>query len=351
MPSSYEKLSCILPWKALSMDEQGGRVAALPCCRGWIRQTYGFVDEVPLTELWNSPGAQKIRALIASGRQDEVCDRHCKYLTSGRFSEEAWEGRVIDGPANFVANQRLNSQEISERRTVLCSRPMMLKVISTFRCNIRCTMCFQKHFGPAELGIDFWPQIEEHLPYANEAIFQGGEATVDRGFRAFLTGAALRAHPHVGIGLITNGTIFDNGLQQAMGAVRVQFVNISINAARSETYLAVAKRDVFDSVVANARRWVELSNSHRMGRFPVYASFVVMRSNFQELPDFLRLADSIGATPRLRMVDDDTGHENILLRKELHGALRDILYQAERFAGEETKWQLMDISKELASHG
>jgi len=332
------------------MDEQDGRVAVLPCCLGWIKQTYGFVDEAPLTELWNSPGAQKIRALIASGRQDEVCDRHCKYLTSGRFSEEAWEGRVIDGPANFVANQRLNSQEISERRTVLCSRPMMLKVISTFRCNIRCTMCFQKHFGPAELGIDFWPQIEEHLPYANEAIFQGGEATVDRGFRAFLTGAALRAHPHVGIGLITNGTIFDNGLQQAISAVRVQFVNVSINAARSDTYLAVTNRDVFDSVVANTRRWVELSNSHRMGRFPVYASFVVMRSNFRELPDFVQLADNIGATVQLQMLIGDPGQENILRRKELDGAFRDVLDQAERIAGDEAKKQLIGLRTQLPSN-
>ena len=329
------------------MDERDGRVAALPCCFGWIRETYGFVDEAPLDMLWNSPGAQRIRGLIASGRQDEICDRHCKYLTSGLFSEAAWAGRVIDGSAAFVANQELNEREILERRTVLRSRPVMMKVLTNFECNIRCVMCFQKHFGDAGHGEGFWQQIEAHLPFVHEVIFQGGEATIDPGFRAFLAGEALRNNSHVGVGLITNGTVLDAALQRAVGEIRMQFVSVSINAADALTYRAIAGRDSFARVVENCRRWAALAAHHPRGSFPIYASFVVMRRNVAELADFVRLVAEIGARPRLQMLIGDAEQGNILLRPELHDELRRALDAAERVAGEEALREISLLRNQL----
>ena len=131
------RLGCVMPWVALCMDECDGKITALPCCLSWIRGDYGLVDQAPLQVLWNSEGAQRIRHLIASGRQHEVCDVHCPYWMSGRFSESAL--RAVDGPPEFNANRELNLVEIRERRTELRSRPMLLKIIPTLRCNIQCS--------------------------------------------------------------------------------------------------------------------------------------------------------------------------------------------------------------------
>lgn len=341
-------LGCVMPWKALYMDECDGRVAALPCCLSWIWSDYGTVGSAPLEELWNSESAQRIRELIATGRQHEICDTHCLYWMSGRYSESAL--RIVDGPPEFVANQELNLVEVRERRTVLRSRPMLLKVLPTLRCNIRCSMCFQDHYGTVDLGENFWGELEQQLPYLHEITFQGGEVTLDRGFRRFLDSAILRTHPHVRISLITNGTVLDEGLLRALGRVRLNYVIVSLNAATRETYLGVAKKDLFDRVIDNLRTWVELGARHCLGRFPVYASFVVMRSNFRELPVFIRLAEELGAEVQLLHVIGDREGEDIFVRTDQHTALHGVLAKAEDIASGAAKEHVARIRKILEAH-
>lgn len=325
-----DKLSCVMPWKALFMDEHDGRVAALPCCLSWIKEEYGTVGSASLNELWNSQGAQRIRHLIASGQQDEICDRHCPYRMSGKYGESAV--RVVDGPAEFVENQLLNNEEIRERKTVLKSRPMLVKVLPTLKCNLRCTMCFQDHYGHVDLGKDFWNQVDELLPFAHEITFQGGEVTTDRAFRKFLVSPKLHANPHVRISLITNGTILDDELINSLSGVSINYVIISVNAATRSTYHHVAKADVFETVLKNIRRWIELAAEHPLRQFDILLSFVVMRSNFEELPSFVQFTEQLGVKPQLLHVVGDRDGEDIFVRTDQHTRLRGVLKEAKRFA-------------------
>ena len=105
-----QPLKCVMPWKALYMDEYQGQIVALPCCLSWIRRNYGRVGSARLQDLWNSPEAQNIRRLLSSGRQHEVCQPNCPYFISGDYGEGAL--RIIDGPSEFVANQELNLQMV-----------------------------------------------------------------------------------------------------------------------------------------------------------------------------------------------------------------------------------------------
>ena len=50
------------------------------------------------------------------------------------------------------------------------------------------------------------------------------------------------------------------------------------------------------------------------------------------------------------MLIGDPGQENILRRKELDGAFRDVLDQAERIAGDEAKKQLIGLRTQLPSN-
>lgn len=346
--SQQPTLDCVMPWKALYMDECDGKVAALPCCLSWIRSNYGAIGTAPLQELWNSKGAQRIRQLIATGRQQEICDPHCPYWMSGRYGESAL--RIVDGHPEFVANQKLNLTEIRERRTVLRSWPMLLKVLPTLRCNLRCSMCFQNHYSAVDLGEDFWREIERLLPYTHEITFQGGEATIDQSFRSFLDSAPLRAHPHVRISLITNGTVLDFILLDVLRQVRMNYVIISLNAATRETYAQITQKDLFDRVVDNLRSWIELANSHPRGNFAVYVSFVVMRSNFRELPQFLRFVEDLGAEVQLLHVIGNRKGEDIFVRADQHVALRRVLNEARDIARGAAKDQVERICDILGSH-
>jgi molybdenum cofactor biosynthesis enzyme MoaA len=338
-----EKLQCIMPWKALFMDELDGKIMALPCCLSWIQADFGRIGTSKFIDLWNSEGAQRIRYLIAKGRQAEICDRFCTYLQSGNHSESAI--RLINGPQMFMENQLLNNEEIKKRQTILNSMPMFLKVLPTLRCNNRCTMCFQNHYDDIDVGPSFWQEIEAVLPYLYEITFQGGEVTLDRGFREFLRSKALRFNSHVNISLISNGTVLDDDLYESLKENRLNYIIISINAATRKTYEKITKNDFFERVINNVERLYSLSELHPIKHFEIIVSFVVMRSNYRELPQFMRLAKQLGAKVQLLNVIGNREGEDVFIRKDLHNDLLYILTEASKVAQESALHQIERIRK------
>lgn len=329
MPShSATTLDCIMPWKALYMDEHNGQISALPCCWSWIKKDYGKVGTASLQELWNSEGAQYIRHIIASGRQAEICDRHCPNWMTGHYKEAAH--RILDGPSPFIENQRINLQEIRERKIILQSKPMLLKVIPTLSCNLRCSMCFQNHYTTLDTSSSFWEEVKKFLPYIYDITFQGGEVTLDHGFVNFMSSESLKIHDQAHLSLITNGTTLDDALLEKLSKVRIKDIVVSINAATRETYLRITKKDFFERVIYNIRRLIILSCNHPKGKFNVHTSFVVMRSNYTELPDFVRLAYDLGTELQLLHVIGNRNGENIFIRRDQHRLLSNILCKAEQ---------------------
>lgn len=342
-----EKLQCIMPWKAIFMDELDGKILALPCCLSWIKADYGRIGTSKLINLWNSEGAQRIRYLIAKGRQAEICDRFCTYLQSGNYSETAV--RLINGPQKFMENQILNNEEIKQRQTILNSMPMFLKVLPTLQCNNRCTMCFQNHYDDIDLGPTLWQEIEAVLPYLYEITFQGGEVTLDRGLREFLRSKALRVNSHVHISLITNGTVLDDELYELLKETRLNYIIISINAATRKTYAKIAKNDFFERVINNVDRLYRLTKHHPIKHFEIIVSFVIMRSNYRELPQFMRVAKQLGAKVQLLNVIGNRAGEDIFIRKDLHNDLLHILREASTVVQEPALHQIERI-RQMITH-
>jgi len=323
------------------MDECAGKITTLPCCLSWIRHDYGIVGSVPLHELWNSEGAQHIRWLIVAGRQYEICDRYCPYLLSGKYGESSL--RVVNGPPLFVENQLLNNQEIRERRTILRSQPMLLKALPTLRCNLRCSMCFQNKDNPVELDDSAWDDIYNLLPYVYEITFQGGEVTLDKRFRSFLDSQVLKLHQQVRISIITNGTIIDNNLFNTLSEINLSSIVVSINAAKRKTYENITKKDMFNKVLYNLRRLIQLSRDHKKYKFDVFASFVIMQSNFTELPLFIRLVNKLGANLQLLHVIGNENDEDIFSKPSQQTLLKETLDIALKISKDQANEQVRRI--------
>lgn len=341
-------LPCVMPWKALHMDEYNGKIFALPCCLSWVKKSYGVVGSAPLQELWNSESAQHIRQLIVDGRQHEICSEHCSYWMSGRYGETAL--RIVDGSPEFIENQRINLMEIQQRKSVLRSMPMLLKVVPTLHCNLRCSMCFQSNYNANILDKDIWKEIKQLLPYTHEITFQGGEVTLDKDFRKFINSVELRLHSHINISLITNGTILDKRLLEGLSKVKLNYIVVSLNAATQETYTRITGKNFFNRVVGNLHRLSELTRHHPQGNFTLYTSFVVMRSNFHELPQFLKLSSDLGAEVQLLNVIGNRNGEDIFVQTDQHKALRHTLDHASCISTGIAKTQVERIRIILDSH-
>jgi hypothetical protein len=316
-----QHLSCTIPWKALFMDERDGHLSVLPCCTRWINRNYGSTEDgTSLLELWNGPGAMKIRRLIIEGRQDELCAADCPWLFSGRFAEDVVG--IIPGPPEFEANQRLNNQEISERKTILKSLPMAIRVIPTRHCNIRCRMCYQDHKAKIQLSETFMTDIRKIGRYIYDYSLQGGEVLISEQFPQWADANWFAENPQMLLSVITNATKIPKQTWDTLQSLRINYITVSINAATSETYRYITGADLFDSVMKNITVLQELARTHSLRKFQIFLSFVIMRSNYHELPAFANLANQLELPFKLLIVEGDRKGESIYTSPSI---LKDIL--------------------------
>jgi MoaA/NifB/PqqE/SkfB family radical SAM enzyme len=209
-------------------------------------------------------------------------------------------------------------------------------------------MCFQRRGGTPGLSrIEDWSIVEDLQPYAAEITLQGGEITLLPQFRRFLARAARPEFSHTKVSIITNGTIWDQELSRLFGEVRVGFIVVSLNAAKAETFHAITGVDSFHTVTANVENVLKLSRTHKYTNFDVILSFVVMRSNFEELPAFLDLSSRLGTQAQVSPVDPDGSSEDPWCDHATHGRMRAVLDRASLLAAPKTLSQIQSIVKLL----
>ena len=341
-----EKLPCILPWKALFMDERESRLSAVPCCANWIRQGYGAIGpDATMDELWNGRGAREIRRLLSEGRQAELCQPDCPWLMSGRFSEGALT--VLPGPPAFEENQRLNNREIAERKQVLKSSPMAIRIIPTLHCNIRCRMCHQDHRAKLLLPEAFMADVRRIGPCVYDYQLHGGEVLISRRLHEWVDPEWFAANPQMLLSLITNATKLPAYNWPILQRVRINYLTVSLNAATRVTYRYIMGANLFDDVIYNIIALRDLGRQHALRKFQVFLSFVIMRSNYSEVPLFVQLAQELGLPFRLLLVvgnrlDESLCTEPTVLREALH-----VLEEAERLAPCESRLEVERVQRSL----
>jgi GTP 3',8-cyclase len=202
-----------------------------------------------------------------------------------------------------------------------------LRVSLTDRCNLRCGYCM-----PTE-GLDWLPRAEqltddevvrlvrigvERLGIT-EVRFTGGEPLLRRGL-ADLVGRTAALRPRPEISLTTNGI----GLVRLAGplhAAGLDRINVSLDTLRSETFMALAKRDRLGDVLAG------LDAAAAAGITPVKVNAVLMRGvNDGEAAGLLRYCRERGY--QLRFIEQmplDAQHgwrrENMVTADEILAAL------------------------------
>lgn len=320
---SSTTLNCVLPWKALFMDELNSEIAALPCCLSWSKLNYGQIRSGSLLGLWNSEGAQRIRYLISEGHQNEVCSKNCPHFDIGTYSESKL--RVIEGPTEFVSNQVINNEEIRMRKTILRSKPILFKIIPTLECNLRCKMCFQNSFHKLDYSPRLWQEIRQFFPYAHEITFQGGEVTIMPEFQKFLNSTELQNNSNVNINIITNGTNLDDNFFNLIKKLTINQITVSLNAATRETYYKITRTQLFDKVLENIQRLNLISKTHTIKSFSLVLSFIVMKSNFNEIPKFISLSEHYNSQIQLLPMFGNRGNENIAFNSDFYNKLRTVL--------------------------
>lgn len=200
----------------------------------------------------------------------------------------------------FRLKQSLFKAERAARngRTSLAFWPSSLNLMMIDRCNAQCIMCGHDYHdcGSGDmLTLAKVKAIYRHLHIHDlvDVIYGGGGEPFlndELGEIAEYTHHVDAAIQHT---VITNGIAWRPAMAEKLLANNVNFL-VSLNAASPEGYRVVSGIDVFDSVCGNIQRLNEM-RKRTAAKIHLAVSIILMRQNVEELPEFVRLAERLGA--------------------------------------------------------
>jgi MoaA/NifB/PqqE/SkfB family radical SAM enzyme len=155
----------------------------------------------------------------------------------------------------------------------------------TDRCNSRCVTCDYWRTGRENLTL---AALERLLPSLEElgtrvAVLSGGEPLLNPEWRAIAAALASRG---IDQWLLTSGLSLVKHARPV--AAVFQRLTVSLDGTQRETYRAIRGLDAFDAVTAGIRAVTEAGLAPGL-------RVTLQRTNYRELPRFVRLARELGA--------------------------------------------------------
>jgi len=190
-----------------------------------------------------------------------------------------------------LTNKQAILEECASASLYVENLPYYYEVHLGMPCNEKCIMCVPdgKHKRDQISLEEFTSFFDQIKPVAEHLTLIGGETFMYPWFNQVLD--LLAQHP-ITVTIITNGTMLTEKIAPRLVALHGLELKFSIDAATRETYYRIRGRDVFDKVIANVKRFSDLTRDKpNIVRILV---FIVMRENLDEVLPFVDLAQSLG---------------------------------------------------------
>lgn len=286
-----ERLFCSKPFKWLEVHPDG---LAYPCCSSWVPHSIGSVLAQPIRDIWNGARAREIRRSILDG-SFRYCTGSCPWL------------QTRSGPVQKVAEvtDPLSREIIAKGLDLMPHGPQMVNCAFDRSCNLACPSCrteriVEVHRKAQILGMQAQLAREAFEELEVLYISGSGDPFGSPYFRAWLKRLTAEALPRLKvIHLHTNAQLWNPRIWHRISPdVRrlIKSAEISIDAAREETYAANRKGGNWERLMANLSFIDELRRNGPLEYLRIH--MVVQANNYGEMPGFVDLgrrfhADSV----------------------------------------------------------
>lgn len=238
---------------------------------------------------------------MASGDREKAGAGLRKVMGMKRCTEEVWFGNKVK-----------NHIEALEGKSLLESRPGLLAVHLTSRCNIRCIMCSNWKESAWDIPRRTCEEAAGWFPYLEKVSWSGGEPLLSEHFDRLFDEASV--YPQLRQEVTTNGLLID---EERAGRLTSSPADImfSIDSINRDGYERIRKGAEFGRLIKS----IELVNryrycrSHGERRVNTGIHFLLMRSNYRELGDVIAFMERYGFNKlRIIKLEGDFG-ENLFL--------------------------------------
>lgn len=212
-------------------------------------------------------------------------------------------------------------------------------------CNLRCSWCIggrileekKSQAKTKEIGV-----LPSSLadPANMEKVIRGITGYLKDGFRvenvsfsgitgdpllsktAFMRAVGLLSEKNIRTGIYTNAALIDDELINVL--LKMDYINVSLDAATPEDYVKLkyggdpAGAKIFDNVIKNITKLVQLRNNSRESKLCINASFVLHPDNYKGVYEAAKLLRKIGI--RTMRVKQDISGKKLLSGNQVNEA-------------------------------
>lgn len=240
-------------------------------------------------ELWNSAAAREIRRSILDGDFSYCSRTLCGPLKQGLLPKR-----------DEIKNAFLRDI-IDNRRVKLASGPKSIQLSHDQSCNLACPSCrneiltlksSEQEPYDRSLNSVMLPLLER--TNGTVMISGGGDPFASKFYRSVLESLNRERFPNLMIAILTNGLLLTPKQWHAISQAHpmIGSIQISVDAARPETYADVRRPGRFDRLLPNLEF---LAERRKAGDFPFLGlCFVVQKKNYREMPEFVELGKRLG---------------------------------------------------------
>ena len=312
---------CEIPWHHLEISWQGN---AFLCCPGWLPLRAGSASTRSLDEVWNSDFAMEIRKSILDGSFRFCSKIHCPKIAGRTLPRRADANFPASGSTGMSASQRAVEVSPTQFPARVPHGPRKLVLSYDSTCNLACPQC-RKDFRAAgreeqeSMDRDYLPLILRAAQDADTVYLDGaGEVFASKHSRHVLTLLNREQFPQLKLLLISNGQLLNERAFRDFDLYgRVHGMQISVDAARPETYRIVRRGGDFQRLLSNLAFLDDLRRA-RGENFGFELSFVVSSMNFREMPEFVELGKRFHVDSIIFTILRNSGHFTLAQFEELN---------------------------------
>jgi len=212
---------------------------------------------------------------------------------------------------NELKNPRRYFESVPDSRTEDAAPPVCLYLEVTNRCNLLCETCprtFEDLEPPADMAWDLFTSIIDQADNIARVVMHGvGEPMLVKNLPDMIRYLKAR---NIYTLFNTNGTLLTPRKQRELIETGLDELRVSLDAADAKTFLAVRGKDFFNRIVRNITGFTTLQRELGAEKPLVSLWLTGLKETIGQLPDFVRLAASIGVREvhLQRLVYDETGY-------------------------------------------
>jgi len=187
-------------------------------------------------------------------------------------------------------------ESVQERRDTLPERnPVCLYLETTNRCNLLCTTCprtYEELEPPADMSWELFTSIVDQVPGLQRAVLHGvGEPMLVKNLPKMVRYLKDRG---AYVLFNTNGTVLNERNGRALIAAGLDELRVSLDAANEKSYVAVRGKNYFNRILKNVRAFRDLQEREGCEHPRVSVWLTGLKETIAELPEFVKIAASVG---------------------------------------------------------